>query len=121
LKIQNGRLLRNPTEKGTLGCERTLSEASWFSIVEHLPHIFLRFSIHIPAVAVSKETHTWPRYSLSCFLLWRRMWHVSYYDYCCSDTGPATVRGPMQDLGVGPLWAVILWRHRVQSTVLRWW
>jgi len=30
-------------------------------------------------------------------------------------------RGPMQDLGAGPLWAVILWRHRVQSTVLRSW
>jgi len=27
--------------------------------------------------------------------------------------------GPMQDLGSGPLWAVISWRHRVQSTVLR--
>jgi len=24
----------------------------------------------------------------------------------------------MQDLGVGPFWAVVLWRHRVQSTVL---
>jgi len=28
------------------------------------------------------------------------------------------MRGPMQDLGAGPLWAVILWRDRVQSTVL---
>jgi len=28
-------------------------------------------------------------------------------------------RGPMQDLGAGPLWAVILCRHCVQSTVLR--
>ena len=31
---------------------------------------------------------------------------------------PWQVRGPMQDLDAGPLWAVILWRHRVQSTVL---
>jgi len=30
-------------------------------------------------------------------------------------------RGPMQDLSAGPLWAVILWLHRVQSTVLRSW
>jgi len=30
-------------------------------------------------------------------------------------------RGPKQDLGAGPIWAVILWRHRVQSTVLRSW
>jgi len=29
--------------------------------------------------------------------------------------------GPMPDLSAGPLWAVILWRHRVQSTVLRSW
>jgi len=28
------------------------------------------------------------------------------------------VRSPMQDLGAGPLWAVVLWRHRVQSTLL---
>jgi len=35
-------------------------------------------------------------------------------------TGPAQAdAGPMQDLGAGPLWAVILWRHRVQSSVLR--
>jgi len=33
------------------------------------------------------------------------------------------MRGPMQDAGAGPLWAVLLWRHHVQSTVLRslWW
>jgi len=43
----------------------------------------------------------------------------------CTEAGPALAqcktwaRGPMQDLGAGPLWAVILWRHRVQSTVLR--
>ena len=30
-------------------------------------------------------------------------------------------RGPMQVLSAGPLWAGILWRHRVQSTVLRSW
>jgi len=31
---------------------------------------------------------------------------------------PKQVRGPMQNLGAGPFWAVVLWRHRVQSTVL---
>jgi len=30
-------------------------------------------------------------------------------------------RGRMQDLGAGSLWAVILWRHHVQSTVLQSW
>ena len=30
-------------------------------------------------------------------------------------------RGPMQDLGARPLWAGILWRHRVRSFVLRSW
>jgi len=28
------------------------------------------------------------------------------------------VGGPIQDLGAGSLWALVLWRHRVQSTVL---
>jgi len=31
------------------------------------------------------------------------------------------MQSPMQDLAAGSLWAVILWRHRVQSTVLWWW
>ena len=31
---------------------------------------------------------------------------------------PWQVRGTVQDLGTGPLWAVVLWRHHVQSTVL---
>jgi len=30
-------------------------------------------------------------------------------------------RGPMQDLSTGPLWAVILWHHCVQSTVILSW
>ena len=30
-------------------------------------------------------------------------------------------QGPMQDLSAEPLWTVILWRHRVQSTVLNSW
>jgi len=34
---------------------------------------------------------------------------------------PKQVRGPTQDLGTGPLWAVILWCHRVHSTMLRSW
>jgi len=34
---------------------------------------------------------------------------------------PWQMRGPMQDLSAGPLWAVILWRHSVHSTVLRSW
>jgi len=34
---------------------------------------------------------------------------------------PKQMRGPMQDLGAGPLWAEILWRHRVHSTVLWSW
>ena len=46
-----------------------------------------------------------------------------------SRTGPSRcgaqckirARGPMQDLGAGSLWAVILWRHHVKSTVLRSW
>jgi len=48
----------NLTEKSMLGCARTLSEASCLSTLEHLPHTseFWR-SIHIPAVAVSKEPH----------------------------------------------------------------
>ena len=39
----------------------------------------------------------------------------------CGAQCKTWARGPMQDLGVGPLWAVILWRHRVHSTVLRSW
>jgi len=31
---------------------------------------------------------------------------------------PLQVRGSMQDLGARPLWAVVLLRHRAQSTVL---
>jgi len=31
---------------------------------------------------------------------------------------PQQVRGPMQDLRAGPVWAVVLLRHRVQSIVL---
>jgi len=34
---------------------------------------------------------------------------------------PQQMRDPMQDFSAGPLWAVILWRHRAQSTVLRSW
>jgi len=36
---------------------------------------------------------------------------------------PWQVRGPMQDLGTWPVQAVVLWRHRAQSTVLWpfWW
>jgi len=39
----------------------------------------------------------------------------------CGAQCKTWARSPMQDLGAGPLWAVILWRHRVQSTVLRSW
>jgi len=39
----------------------------------------------------------------------------------CGAQCKTWARGPMQDLGAGPLWAVILLRHRVQSTVLRSW
>jgi len=39
-----------------LGCARTLSEASWLGAPENLPHgSEVWHSIHIPAVAVSKE------------------------------------------------------------------
>jgi len=38
------------------------------------------------------------------------------------QAGPALAdAGPNARLGAGPLWAVILWRHRVQSTVLQSW
>jgi len=37
----------------------------------------------------------------------------------CGAQCRAWARGPMQDLVAGPLWAVILWRHCAQSTVLR--
>jgi len=39
----------------------------------------------------------------------------------CGAQCKTWARGPMQDLSAGPLWAVILWRHRVQSTVLGSW
>ena len=39
----------------------------------------------------------------------------------CGAQCKTWARGPMQDLGVGPLWAAFLWRHRVRSTVLRSW
>jgi len=39
----------------------------------------------------------------------------------CGAQCKTWARDPMQDLGAGPLWAVILWRHRVQSTVFRSW
>jgi len=42
-----------------------------------------------------------------------------YYETNCMKD--VWARSPMQDLGVGPLWAVVLWRHRAQSTVLRSW
>jgi len=32
---------------------------------------------------------------------------------------PQQVRGPMQDLSAGPLWAVVLWHHCAQTTVLQ--
>jgi len=57
LKVEN--LILNPTEKSTPGCARTLSDASWVSTIEHLPHSSEVWrSIHIPAVAISKEPHT---------------------------------------------------------------
>ena len=39
----------------------------------------------------------------------------------CGAQCKTWARDPMQDLGAGPLWTVILWRHRIQSTVLRSW
>jgi len=39
----------------------------------------------------------------------------------CGAQCKTWARGPMQDLCAGPLWTVILWRYRVQSTVLRSW
>jgi len=39
----------------------------------------------------------------------------------CGAQCKTWARVSMQDLCAGPLWAVILWRHRVQSTVLRSW
>ena len=44
-KMQN-MVLINPIEKSTLGYARTLSEASWFSIREDLPHSFEIFHSH---------------------------------------------------------------------------
>jgi len=37
----------------------------------------------------------------------------------CGAQCKTWARSPMQDPGAGPFWAVILWRHHVQSTVLR--
>ena len=54
-----GEIWFNPIEKSTLGCARSLSEASCLITTEHLPHSSeVWHSIHIPAVAVSKERHT---------------------------------------------------------------
>jgi len=39
----------------------------------------------------------------------------------CGAQCKTWARGPMQDLTAGPIWALILWRHRVQSTVLWSW
>jgi len=38
--------LITPTEKSTLSCARTLSEASWLSILEHQPHSSEVFNSH---------------------------------------------------------------------------
>jgi len=35
----------------------------------------------------------------------------------CGTQCKTWARGPTQDLGAGPLWVVIAWRHRVHSTV----
>ena len=52
-------VLNNPTEDVTLGCWRTLSEVSCLSTLQHLHHSYeVWHSIHIPAVAFSKEL-TW--------------------------------------------------------------
>jgi len=50
----------NTTEKkSTLGCAKPLSETSWLSTLEYLPHSSEVWgSIHIPAVGVTKEPHT---------------------------------------------------------------
>jgi len=67
-------VLNNPTEKRTLRCARTMSEARWLSTIEHLPHSSeVWHCIHIPAVAVSKEPRTSLGLTWSCFLLW---WHI---------------------------------------------
>jgi len=63
LKIENLVLevwfVINQLKKNTLGCARTLSEASWLSTLEHLPHSSEAWrSIHILAVAVTNELHT---------------------------------------------------------------
>ena len=43
---------------------------------------------------------------------------IHLHGVSCSQGRPWQVRGPMQDWGAAPLWAIVLWRHRVQSTVL---
>jgi len=39
-------VLNNTTKKNTLGCAKTLSEASWLSITEYLPHSSEVFHSH---------------------------------------------------------------------------
>ena len=39
-------VLNNPTENVTLDCARTLSEASWLSVLEHLPYSSEVFHSH---------------------------------------------------------------------------
>jgi len=58
-RIWNIWFLITQLRKSKLGCARTLSEASWLSTLDYLSHSSKVWrSIHIPAVAVSKELHT---------------------------------------------------------------
>ena len=58
-------------------------------------------------------------------LNWYIVFHVSIWGawiIVLGDKPPVMMRlGPMQDLGAAPPWAVFLWCHRVQSTMLWYW
>jgi len=53
--VKLGSSIPNSKQIAYAGCVRTLLEASWFSILEHLPHSSKVFHSH-SAVDVSKES-----------------------------------------------------------------
>ena len=84
LKIENLALKIGfyPPEKSTLGYARTLSEVSWISILEHLPHGSEVFYSHSSNCWQKGTSSNLVEVDLKLLLsLKTYVWHISYYLY----------------------------------------